>query len=505
MKDLKNKAIHRIIAFALLLCAVVPAMATFDADHLSAATERGMELWHVPGMSVAVVTQDQVLFRKGFGQTGLENGKPIDEHTLFAIASTTKAMLVMGLLTLVDEEKLSLDDPIIKHIPELHFSDPMLTQQLTVRDLLAHRTGLPSTDFWSFFQDMPLDEQLIRMQTVPTAAPVRTRLIYQNTMFEITGLQIERLSGQRWHDFLTERIWHPIGMHETYGERGQIGTDQSHVTPHLYLQDQLKVAKWDFRADYADAAGSVWSSIHDMSLWAQFLLRNGVTSAGDRLVSEQSIGQMFEPHQLSSASDFYPTAELTKPNWRSYGLAWYQQDFQGRKIDFHTGSLSGLIAIIGLDRAGDRAVVVLGNRDHAEMRHALLWDVMDNSIAGEKRDWNQQVFDLYESRKTKDQEEWEDIKKKRLKRTKPSLPLTTYAGTYRSEIMGDVALEQGGGKMTLKTTRIDFEMSHWHLDTFLIEFKNWEMREFVNFNIGPDGTISSFNFGGATFKRVEPE
>jgi CubicO group peptidase (beta-lactamase class C family) len=505
MKDLKNIAIHRITTFALLLCTMVPAAAAFDGDHLSAATERGMELWHVPGMSVAVVTQDQVLFRKGFGLTGLEDGQPVDEHTLFAIASTTKAMLVTGLLILVDEEKLSLDDPIIKHIPELHFSDPMLTQQLTVRDLLAHRTGLPSTDFWSFFQDMPLDEQLKRMRTVPTAAPVRTRLIYQNTMFEIAGLLLKRLSGQRWHDFLTEKLWHPIGMHETYGERGQIGADQSHVRPHLYLQDQLKVAKWDFRADYANAAGSVWSSIHDMSLWAQFLLRDGVTETGERLVSEQSIGQMFEPHQLSRASDFYPTAELTKPNWRSYGLAWFQQDFQGRKIDFHTGSLSGLIAIIGLDRAGDRAVVVLGNRDHAEMRHALLWDVMDNSTASEKPDWNQQVFDLYESKKKENKEKWKETENKRLKRTKPSLPFTSYAGIYRSEIMGDVSLEQAGEKMTLKTTQIDFEMSHWHLDTFLIEFKNWDMREFVNFNIGPDGTISSFSFGGDTFKRVEPE
>jgi hypothetical protein len=242
-----------------------------------------------------------------------------------------------------------------------------------------------------------------------------------------------------------------------------------------------------------------------MSLWAQFLLRDGVTETGERLVSEQSIGQMFEPHQLSRASDFYPTAELTKPNWRSYGLAWFQQDFQGRKIDFHTGSLSGLIAIIGLDRAGDRAVVVLGNRDHAEMRHALLWDVMDNSTASEKPDWNQQVFDLYESKKKENKEKWKETENKRLKRTKPSLPFTSYAGIYRSEIMGDVSLEQAGEKMTLKTTQIDFEMSHWHLDTFLIEFKNWDMREFVNFNIGPDGTISSFSFGGDTFKRVEPE
>lgn len=288
MRISPNRTIQRLVILCLLLSMTVPAMSALDTDRLSEFTERGMGLWHVPGMSVAVVTQDEVLFQKGFGYTSIENGQAVDEHTLFAIASTTKAMVVTGILMLVDEEKLSLDDPIIKHIPELHFADPALTPQLSVRDLLAHRTGLPSTNFWSFFQDMPLDEQLTRLQAVPSAAPARTRFIYQNTMFEIAGLLIERLSGQRWHDFLTERLWHPIGMNETYGERRQIKADQSHVMPHFYQDDELSIAEWDFRADFADAAGSVWSSIHDMSLWAQFLLRDGVTSSGDRLVAEES-------------------------------------------------------------------------------------------------------------------------------------------------------------------------------------------------------------------------
>ena len=461
-----------------------------------------MELWHVPGMSVAVVSKDELVFQKGFGKTAIENGKEVDEHTLFAIASTTKAMVVAGILMLADEEKLSLDDPIIKHIPELHFENPMLTQKLMVRDLLAHRTGLPSTDYWSFLQNMPLEEQITRLRTVKNQAPVRTRLIYQNTMFEIAGLLIERLSGQRWHDFLTERLWHPIGMQETYGERGQIGEGQSHVMPYQYHEDQLVLADWDFPADFADAAGSAWSSIHDMSLWAQFLLRDGVTSSGDRLISETAMHQMFEPQQLASPSDFYPTVELTKPNWRSYGLAWFQQDFQGRKIDFHTGSLSGLIAIIGLDRANDKAVVVLGNRDHAEMRHALMWDVMDNTEGDERRDWNQEVFDLYAVNAEQGKARWNETRKKRLKKTKPSLSTASYAGTYTNPSFGEIQIQTSGPKMTLKTVQVDFEMSHWHLDTYLVEHEIWEMHEFATFNIGPKGNITSVDVIGHKFERV---
>jgi CubicO group peptidase (beta-lactamase class C family) len=235
---------------------------------------------------------------------------------------------------------------------------------------------------------MPMDEQIRRLGSVAAVAPLRTRLIYQNTMFELAGLMIERLSGMRWDHFVRERIWQPIGMTETFGARGQMDGGLTHVTPYYFLDEQLTLAKWDFPADLAEAAGSVWSSIHDMGLWAQFLLRGGVTQEGERLISEAGFEEMFKPHQLASPDDFYPTIELTKPNWRSYGLAWFQQDFQGRKIDFHTGSLSGLIAIIGLDRAGDKAVVVLGNRDHAEMRHAVLWEVMDNSAPSQKRNWN---------------------------------------------------------------------------------------------------------------------
>jgi CubicO group peptidase (beta-lactamase class C family) len=399
---------------------------------------------------------------------------------------------------------LSLDDPIIRHIPELHFEDPSLTQLLTVRDLLAHRTGLPSTDFW-YFQDTPLDDQLVRMRTLRAEAPVRTRLIYQNTMFEIAGLLIERLSGDRWDQFLGKRLWHPIGMLETYGARGQIGADQSHATPFLYLDDRLTVAPWDGPPDNSYAAGSVWSSIHDMSLWAQFLLRGGVTADGHRLVSEDGIEEMFEPHQLSNTEDFYPTVELTKPSWRTYGLAWFQQDFQGRKIDFHTGSITGLIAIIGLDRAGDRAIIVLGNRDHAEMRHALLWEVMDTSDPGTRRDWNQEIFSLYEGRKKEREKEWQETLDRRLENTTPNLSPDAYAGTYRSATMGDILVEQSDRGMTMKTALVEFEMTHWHLDTFLAEYRPWSIRQFAAFNIGPNGTVGAFEFLGYTFERVEEE
>ena len=489
----------RLVAFAILIVISTAAPAAEDSEGLATFVESGMALWQVPGMAVAVVSSEEVSFQQGFGMTAVDDGTKVDEHTLFAIASTTKAMVVAGILMLVDEGKLSLDDPIVKHIPELHFSNPLLTEQLMVRDLLAHRTGLPSTDFWTFFQDMPLDEQIKRFEYVPAAAPLRTRLIYQNTMFELAGLLIGRLSGIRWDDFLKERLWLPIGMTATIGARGQIGSGLTHVTPYYVVDEQLTLAEWDFPADLTDAAGSAWSSIYDMSLWAQFLLRDGVTQDGIRLVSEAGFEEMFKPHQLASPSDFYPTVELTQPNWRSYGLAWFQQDFQGRKIDFHTGSLSGLIAIIGLDRAGDKAVVVLGNRDHAEMRHAVLWEVMDNSAQDERRNWNQEIFDLYQNQAGQEDEKWAEIGKQRLRKTKTSLPWDIYTGTYESQAIGEITIAQEGRNLVLKSKKVDLPMTHWHLDTFLVEYKPWGLREFADFGIGPNGAIKELKIFGESF------
>jgi len=487
------------LALALFLAAVsLPAWAGVESDRLAGFVEHGMDLWHVPGVAVTVVSSDEVLFQRGFGITSIDGGRPVDEHTLFANASTTKAMVAAGILLLADEGRLALDDLAIKHVPELHFHDALLDEQLTLRDLLSHRTGLPSTELWTFFQGMPLDEQIRRLESVPAAAPIRTKHIYQNTMFEILGLVIERVTDQRWDRFLHDRLWQPVGMRETFGSRGEIPPELAHVSPHEYRLDTLSVADWDLAADQADAAGSVWSSIHDMALWAQFLLRGGVTASGDRLLSEESFAEMFKPQALIDRADFYPVARLTDPNWISYGLGWFQQDFEGRKIDFHTGSLSGLIAIIGLDRASGRAVVVMGNRDHAEMRHAVLWAVMDQEPNA--RDWNQEVFDLYAGLQSDYDEKWKEKEQQRLRGTHPSLPLKAFAGDYENPAMGKITIADSGHKLTLKAGKIELPMSHWHLDTFLVDYEPWHLREFANFRIAPDGSIGSLELFGETLK-----
>ncbi len=490
---------------ATLLFGMSPVVARdVDTERLVKLVEVGKEMWQVPGLAVAIIEDGEVILQRGFGQTSAD-GSDIDMHTLFGNASTTKAMVAAGLLMLVDEGKLGLDDLVIDHLPELHLHTEAMTQQATIRDLLAHRTGLPSTDFWTFRQLTPLAEQIRLLRLVEPESAPRSRLIYQNTMYELIGIIIQRVSGQRWDEFLRERLWQPIGMRETYGTRGQIPAGKALVTPHDVVKGKVQAIPYDLPIDREDAAGSAWSSIHDMTLWAQFLLRGGVTADGNRLVSEDSIAAMFEPSQFATPDDFYPTYKLTKPNWRTYGLGWYQQDFQGRKIDFHTGSLDGLVAIIGLDRAEQRAVVVMQNMDGSELRHALLWETMDTRPLANRRNWIQDVFDLYAERAEERTARWAELEKKRIKRSRTSLKLESYLGSYSNDVLGSISLLRQNGKLILKTGMYEYDVEHWHLDTFLVSYISWSAGTFAEFSISPEGDVATLEVFGQVFARDSAE
>ncbi|KGJ92215.1 hypothetical protein ND16A_1734 [Thalassotalea sp. ND16A] len=291
-------------------------------------------------------------------------------------------------------------------------------------------------------------------------------------------------------------------MNETYASLDQIPSSQSHVLPYMMIEEKITQAEWSLPKEHIDAAGSVWSSIHDMSLWAQFLLRNGTTNEGNQLLSSASYNEMFTPQQLSSADDFYPTVALTKPNWMTYGLGWFQQDFQGRMIDFHTGSLSGLIALIGLDRANDKAVIVLANQDHAEMRHALLWQVMDQSLA--PKDWNQLVFDLYQQQQQQFNAYIADLLKKQIKNTSPSVELQQYVGIYHNDKIGEVSIVKNADSNSLQLVfgSKEYRLLHWHYDAFYTDHPKQRVPFTVEFSLSFEGEIKNVAIFRQDFSKI---
>ena len=247
--------------------------------------------------------------------------------------------------------------------------------------------GLPNADYLWYEQDRSAREIVEALRHVEAVYPLRGGFIYQNIMYAAAGQLIEEVTGGSWGDFIEARIFQPLGMDRSVTSLAATTGLPNVARPHFRVDGKVTLIE-NASVDPVAAAGSIWSSVHDMALWSGFLLQDGVTPAGERLISEASMRELFRPHSMVDEASFYPTARITKPRWTTYGLGWFQADYEGRPVDFHTGSIDGMVAIHGLLRQEGVGVYVLGNLDHAEVRHALMYRVFDLYDADAPRDWN---------------------------------------------------------------------------------------------------------------------
>jgi len=480
----------------------VDPVATFDALVARARTD-----WGVPGLAVTVVKDGKVLLAKGYGVR--EQGKPdlVDADTLFAAGSTTKAMTCVAIGALVDEGKLAWDDPVRKYIPELRFSDAELSDSLTVRDLLTHHTGMPNTDYLWSPGDKDWPQILARLPLVPIKAPQRSRFEYQNVMYGIAGDLVGRVAGMPWEDVVRRRIFGPLGMTRTHARASEVVKEPNRVMPHSREDGVLRFSIE--QADPVAAAGAVWISANDEARWLQFLLDPAAARGvdGRPLLSDASVQEMFRPQVvIQPDGDFYPTAQKTKPHWTTYGLAWFQQDYRGRKIDFHTGSIDGLVAIVGLARDEHFGIAVLGNLDHAEVRHALMLSAFDLFLDGAvNRDWNDELRTFYGDLRQKGEDQIAAEEAKRVPNAPPAHPLEAYVGRYTDPLYGEARIEADGeGSLLVHSGIYTARAEPWSYETFRAA---WEPKlygkSWLTFTAGADGSVTAVEIDGIRFKRVE--
>jgi hypothetical protein len=208
---------------------------------------------------------------------------------------------------------------------------------------------------------------------------------------------------------------------------------------------------------------------------------------------------------MVTPAEFYPTARLTKPHWTTYAFGWFQEDYSGRMVDFHTGSIDGMVAIIGLIPEERLGVYVLANLDHAEVRHALMYRVFDAYLGNPPRDWSADLLKLYGGIRAAADSADRRAEDRRIPNTHPSLSLDQYAGTYADSLVGDVIVTLENGKLRLRASSTHAgTLDHWEYDTFRLRWDNvWEGTEYATFTIGRDGSPSRLDFGGALLRRVE--
>jgi hypothetical protein len=255
-------------------------------------------------------------------------------------------------------------------------------------------------------------------------------------------------------------------------------------------------------ADQIGPAGSVWSCADDMGKWMQCMIDSSKYNGG-RLLSAKTWTEMFKPQVLVPPSQFYPTMQLTKPNWTTYGLGWFQHDYKGRKVNFHTGSLAGAVAIHAQLPDEKLGIYVFGNSDHAEIRHALVYKTFDHFALGGTRDWSSEFLKLYNNLKVIGESQIKNFEAKRTLNTSPSLPIETYAGKYSDPLYGEVEVTAKGNQLIFNVNNfVKTSFEHWHYDTFYGWYdKKWYGKGFATFSIDAEGKISKLNFEGIEFKR----
>lgn len=478
---------------------------TFDAAEFDSYIQQAINDWAVPGMAVAVIKGDSTVFIEGYGFREKGKSETVDENTLFAIASTSKAFAAVAIGMLVDEGKLEWDDPVVEHLPNFRLREPELTRQITIRDLLTHRAGLPNTDFFWFDPAASTKDIMEKLQFVDADYPLRGGFTYQNIMYMVSGEVIEAVSGQPWNDFVQTRILQPLKMTRTRTSRKEAESLDNVAKPHEPAGENLIVTEGSY-ADAIGPAGSMWSSVADMSLWIKFLLNNCQTTNGKALLKSGTCEEIFKP-QAVIQTNFYPTAELTKPNWNTYGLGWFQQDYEGKKVDFHTGSLSGMVAQAGMIREEKIGYFFLANK-RTELRHALMYRVFDLFDEDPAADWSTKIRGLYEERESNQragQKKADSVRTaSRILKSKPSLSLERYSGTYEDEMYGRVIVKQDGGDLRIQYGGTKGRLEHWHYDTFeLVNDKPQnESRPLVDFDLDASGKVQRLQIYGREFQKV---
>ena len=474
------------------------------ARQLDAYTAQAVKDWGAVGLAISVVKDGQVVFAKGYGVRELGKPDVVDTATLFAIGSTTKAMTAASIGMLVDEGKIRWDDPVTNYLPGFQLRDPWATREITVRDLLTHRAGLPNADYLWYGANNSTAEILRRVRFVEPAYSPRSSFIYQNVMYAAAGQVIATVSGMPWDEFVRTRIFVPLHMDGTVPLLSRAGRMPNVASPHFRIDDTMRVIT-NASVDPVASAGSVWSSVGDMAKWMRFILDSGRVD-GRRLLKPETFAELLKPQTMVPPNEFYPSRRLTHPHWTTYALGWFQQDYNGRAVSFHTGSIDGMVAIIGLVPDERLGVYVLANADHVELRHALMlkaWDLW-GPPQSKPRDWSTELRTLYSNQRAQGVAAAKAAEAKHVTGTKPSLALARYAGTYADSLYGEATVRSSGDTLRLRVGTLEGVLEHWQYDTFRVRWdQRWLGTDLITFVLGQDGTPARLEMDRRSFARSD--
>ncbi|MBI4863731.1 MAG: serine hydrolase [Candidatus Riflebacteria bacterium] len=451
----------------------------------------------VPGLSVAVVCDDKVVYAKGFGVRKLGSPEPVNEETVFPIGSTTKAFTAAAIGILVAEGKLGWDDPIIRHYPAFQLADPVATREATIRDFLCHRSGLPGdgtpTVVWGYSRS----EIVRRLRFQKPGSHFRSVWTYSNLGLTVPDVVFKPASGKTWDEVVLERIFEPLGMRSSSTGLAGLRKMTNVATPHGVLQGQVGPV------DYLDVdphapAGSICSNAVDMARWIRVQLGKG-TFEGKRLWPPSITDEMFRPHMLQPPPP--PQSPMADTgHFRSYGLCWGVSDYYGLRLIKHGGATNGICSVVALLPDRSFGVVVLTNLAPPNMApDVIAHRILDACLGLRERDWLAEltVFARNAPRPPDP---------RRVKGTKPSVPLAECVGIYEDELHGEISVGVEADRLVVRIgPKLVGKLEHWHHDTFTAKWNDPGLgsmispRPFFTFVLGEDGRVEGL------WSRLGPE
>jgi len=464
-----------------------------DIDNFVA---RVMKEFDVPGVSLAIVKDGQVVTARGYGLRKLGESTPVDARTLFGIASNTKAFTATALGLLVEEKKLEWDAPVIRYLPWFQLWDPYVTREITVRDLLVHRSGLglgAGDLLWWPPSTYNRREIAHRLRYIRPAASFRSAYAYDNVLYLVAGEVIETVSDVSWEDFVSTRILKKVGMNGSNVRHSAAGAGGNVATPHARIDGTVRPIA-PFASDNTNPAGGINSNAEDMAKWLLVLLGGGRLADGSQLFTPATARQLWTLVTPIPTGDPPPELAALRANFSGYALGFGVRDYRGYKVVSHTGGLPGYVSRVAMIPELRVGVSVLTNQESGAAFNSISQHVLDYYAGAPPFDWIA-AFKKVEAR-TQTQIESQEAQAAgaREPSSGPSLPLAKYAGTYTDDWYGDVVISNESGRLAIRFARtpdLTGTLEHWQHDTFVAKWKDRELRAdaFVTFALNPDGSI----------------
>lgn len=463
--------------------------------------------WDVPGMALAIVKDDKILHSAGYGLLELGERRQVDDETRFAIGSSSKAFTAAALAILVDEGKLSWDDPVTDHLPWFQLYDPYATREMRVRDLLAHNSGLVRGDRVWYGTGLSPEEIVRRARFLPPNESLRSTFQYNNTMFIAAGLVIEAVSGKTWDAFVAERIFKPLGMVDSNTSIRDLEGLRNVATPHAKLEDEVQAIDWR-NIDNAGPAGSINSNVQDMAQWLRLNLGGGKFE-GEQIISEQAIQEMQSSQMIMRKTGLWGLL-FEDSAIIAYGLGWFLAEYQGRLMVNHGGNIDGNTAYVSFMPAENTGLVILTNLNAANgFIGALNYEIYDRLLGIDGGDHNAKFLETIEGMTAQGKEAVQKLRDARIEGTSTTLPLESYAGSYDHAMYPGIVIDYRDGDLHARyADAFEAQLTHWHYDTFEADWKLAILAggppSLLRFVIGSDGQVEILHAdieGPVTFTR----